>query len=129
MSDWTPTKLRLAIPGHLRTLGNRAAGIFGPNTQDDQTFPPPNAVVTPEGWNPDTDPIPEGEPTHCLVRSQFVLAFVPMLETRDPDQWEPILAGMAEMRGRDPLTREEIETLCAELLFDDECANLVRISQ
>ena len=119
MTTWTPTKLPIAIPAEHRALGNKAAALFDPNTEGDKTFPAPNAYI--EGQDP--------EPTHCLIRSQLVTDFVPMLSLpyRTADVWEPVLAQMAERRGKEMLTRAEIELLCAELLFDSECDNLVRI--
>jgi hypothetical protein len=125
MPDWASTKLPLAVPAEHRALGNRAADIFGPNTREDLTFPDANAFIAPEDYDPiiDSD-IP---PTHCLAKSQFVLEFVPLLETRNPDQWEPLLAQMASVKGKEPLTREEVETLCEALLFGSECNNLVRV--
>lgn len=119
MSDWTPTKLPIAIPGEHRDLGNKAAALFDPNTEGEKTFPEANAYI--DGAGP--------EPTHCLIRSLFVTDFVPMLSLpyRTADVWEGVLAQMAQERGKEMLTRAEIELLCAELLFDGECDNLVRI--
>ena len=128
MTTWTNTKLSIAIPVQItrngeiidvRKIGNDAARLFDPNTEGEKTFPEPNAYI--EGQGP--------EPTHCLIRSQLVIDFVPMLSLpyRTADVWEPVLAQMAQERGKEMLTRAEIELLCAELLFDSECDNLVRI--
>ena len=116
---WTPTKLPIAVPAINRDLGNKAAALFDPNTAGELTFPEPNAYI--EGEGP--------EPTHCLIRSQLVTDFVPMLSLpyRTADVWEGVLAQMAQERGKEMLTRAEIELLCAELLFDGECDNLVMI--
>ena len=134
MSEWTPTKLPIAVPGDYRGLGNKAAALFDPNTAGELTFPEPNAVMMnppPEWFGDETDPMYDlyGEPTHCLIRSQLVTDFVPMLSLpyRTADVWEPVLAQMAQERGKEMLTRAKIELLCAELLFDSECDNLTRI--
>jgi hypothetical protein len=47
-----------------------------------------------------------------------------MLQNRDPALWFPMLAQMAEERGREALTLAEVTTLCASLLFDTECDSL-----
>jgi hypothetical protein len=128
MTTWTTNKLSLAIPVEHRDLGNKAADLFDPNTEGFLTFPEPNAYAVPDGFDPETDTL-DTTPTHCLIRTQLVTEFVPMLSLpyRTADVWEPVLAQMAEERGKEMLTRAEIELLCDVLLFGAECDNLVRI--
>ena len=114
MPTWTEP-YSLAIPAEYIALGNKAAALFDPDVGGALTFPPANA--------------PESNPTHSMVRTQLVSEFVPMLQNRDPDLWHPVLLEMAESRGRESLTRDEIETLCAVLLFDTECASLIQEEQ
>ena len=109
MTTWTDT-IPLAIPADLIALGNKAAALFDPDTGGAQTFPEANAPID--------------NPTHSLIRTQLIAEFVPMLQHRDPAIWHPILAQMAEERGREALTLEEVTTLCASLLFDTECDSL-----
>lgn len=136
MSTWTE-KLRIAVPAAYRDLGNKAADLFDPNTLGRETFSEPNAYAIPApagGWDdydPETAPPLDTTPTHCMCSTQLVAEFVPMLQApmRNADVWMPVLAQMAEQRGREMLTREEIEALCEVFMFDQECANLVRIDQ
>lgn len=130
MTTWTQTKLPLAIPAQHRALGNKAAALFDPNTAGELTFPEPNAYAIPEGYDPETDTL-DTAPTHCLVCTQLVEQFVPLLRLpyRTADVWESVLAQMSEERGKPMLTRAEIELLCEVFMFADECDNLVRIEQ
>lgn len=130
MTTWTQTKLPLAIPAEHRGLGNKAAALFDPNTEGSKTFPAENAYAIPDGYDPETDTL-DTTPTHCLIRTQLVTEFVPMLSLpyRTADVWDGVLAQMAEERGKPMLSSEEIELLCEVMLFGAECDNLVRIEQ
>lgn len=138
MSTWTE-KLRIAVPAAYRDLGNKAADLFDPNTLGRETFSEPNAYAIPDDYDPETAPPLDADagttPTHCMCSTQLVAEYVPMLQApmRNADVWMPVLAQMAEQRGlyygEEMLTREEIEALCEVFMFDQECANLVRIDR
>lgn len=137
-TQWTSNKLRIAIPEEYRDLGNKAASLFDPNVAGELTFPIANAYIrlnsesAEENFDPELEnviaqPDIDVTATHCLASSLFVIDFVPMLIYRDPNIWEGVLSQMSEQRGKETLSREEIETLCNVLLFDEECINLVKI--
>ena len=106
MQTWTDY-YRLAIPSALIPLGNKAAALFDPHGGGAYTFTDANA----------------GD--YCLIRTQLVDGYQHMLAApRDPVTWFDLLGSMAIEKALPALTLEEVETLCTEILFDDECDTL-----
>jgi hypothetical protein len=110
MSTWT-NHYRIAIPTELIPLGNKAAALFDPHGGGLFTFTSANA--------------PEDSPTHCLIRTQLVNGYQDLLAApRDSVEWFDLLSSMAIEKELPTLTFEEVEMLCAEILFDGECEGL-----
>ena len=110
MSEWTP-RYRLAIPADpvLVAIGNQVAAIFDPDTGGAQTFTDANRIQTPIG-------------DYHLIQTQLVSGYDVMLRSpRDPQLWFGALSQMAEARERQMPSYDEIEAVCAAVLFDNEC--------
>ena len=110
MTTWTHA-LRLAIPAtpELVAIGNQVAAIFDPDVGGAQTFTDANRIETPMG-------------DYHLIQTQLVEGYDVMLRSpRDPQLWFGALSHMAEARGRPMPSYDEIEAVCAAVLFDDEC--------
>lgn len=103
---WTE-RTPVAVPWDLIIEANHLAAVIDPDVGGALTF---SADRTVGGY--------------AIARIQFYSDFLPLIERRDPDEWYAVMTEIAEARGRELLTREEIEALCSSMKIGDEVEQL-----
>ena len=99
---WTD-RHRIAFPASLITEANALAALIDPDSRGDLTFSTERTV---------------GD--LVIAEIPFKTDFWPIVERRDPAEWKAVIPQIAESFGREPISDESIETLCAALLINGE---------
>lgn len=107
MPTFTTNRIIIAFPIEDFELTQRLGELFDPDSGGRDTFTLDR-----------TD-------KNCVWTSTVVYEYLePLLRSRNPEEWFPLLSELASMKGVEPLTQEEVTHLCEVCLIDDEFNNL-----